>query len=83
MDPPFANVSLTQLVKCIRLMGKKEKMLVPVYIAYNSNREAELLQVFSDHLPKCPEIKRLFSLKYKSVRNEMQDKIYLYGPCVL
>ncbi len=82
VDPPFANVSPSQLVKCIRLMGStEERHSAPIFIAYNSKREEELVKAF-DELP-CPTLTRLFRLNYRSVREDMQDHIYLYGPGVL
>lgn len=84
IDPPFANVSVAQLVKCFRLMAaKKERLSVPVFIAYNSKREDDLLKAFNELLPECPTLTRLFPLNYRSVREDMQDNIYLYGPKVL
>jgi 16S rRNA G966 N2-methylase RsmD len=82
IDPPFANVTPSQLVRCIRLMGTNESLEgVPIYIAYNSKREDALLAAFGE-LP-CPPLTRLWNLDYRSVRGDMQDNIFLYGPSVL
>lgn len=82
VDPPFANVPPSQIAKCLRLMGTKEHRSVPVYIAYTSKREEALRKAFDDGLP-CPPLKRLFGLDYKSIRQDMQDTIYLYGPSMV
>lgn len=87
IDPPFANITPTQIVNCIKRMappapsssttsGTKNKLSVPIYIAYNSKREQELLDAFSA-LP-CPKLERLWRLEYCSVSDDLE--IYLYGP---
>lgn len=77
IDPPFANITPMQLVNCLKLMAPSKDMLkVPVYIAYNSKREKDLLDAFAT-LP-CPKMERLWRLEYRSVRDDL--KIYLYGP---
>jgi len=77
IDPPFANVTPSQLVRCMKLMGKKERLSAPIFIAYNSKREEELIAAF-DELP-CPPLTRLWRLDYRSVREEDMN-ICLYGP---
>eukprot|EP00554_Chaetoceros_debilis_P016348 CAMPEP_0194116160 /NCGR_PEP_ID=MMETSP0150-20130528/25914_1 /TAXON_ID=122233 /ORGANISM="Chaetoceros debilis, Strain MM31A-1" /LENGTH=214 /DNA_ID=CAMNT_0038806817 /DNA_START=206 /DNA_END=846 /DNA_ORIENTATION=+ len=78
IDPPFSNVSVAQLVKCFRLMAaKKERLSVPVFIADNSKREGDLVKAFSKLHPECPTLAKLFPLNSRSVREDMQDNIYL------
>ena len=77
IDPPFANVTPSQLVRCMKLTGKKERLSAPIFIAYNSKREEELIAAF-DELP-CPPLTRLWRLDYRSVREEDMN-ICLYGP---
>jgi len=77
LDPPFANVTPSQLVRCIKLMGTKQRLSAPIFIAYNSKREEELIAAF-DELP-CPPLTRLWRLDYRSVREEDMN-ICLYGP---
>jgi hypothetical protein len=78
-DPPFANVTPQQLVKCLRLMAPSRKQAsVPLYIAYNSIRENALLEAFKEY--PGPQLERKFGLTYRSVREDTQKCIYLYGP---
>ncbi len=77
IDPPFANITPSQLVKCIKLMApSRDKLTVPIYIAYNSKREQDLLSAFGA-LP-CPKLEKLWRFEYCSVCDDMH--IYLYGP---
>ena len=79
IDPPFANVTPDQLVRCLRLIATtKERLQADIYIAYNSRREEQLIAAF-DKLP-CPALQRLWPLQYKSVRDGMKEQIFLYGP---
>ena len=50
----------------------------PLFLAYNSEREAPLLKAFEAY--PGPRLERKFVLGYRSVRGETQAKIALYGP---
>lgn len=79
IDPPFANITPSQLVKCLRRMAPDaEKSSVPVYIAYNSEREQQLLAAFEEY--PGPKLEKKWRLGYRSVSEDTQDKIWLYGP---
>ena len=78
VDPPFANITPGELVKCIKMMAPtKEKLTVPIYIAYNGKREQDLINAFEE-LP-CPNLERLWRLEYRSISDD-DLQIYLYGP---
>jgi len=79
IDPPFANITPIQLVNCIKRMAPDiEKSSVPVYIAYNSMREKQLLSAFNEY--PGPKLERKWRLSYRTVSEDTQDKIWLYGP---
>ena len=76
IDPPFANVTPEQLARCLRLISVDGR---PLWIAYNSRREEQLL----DALNKldCPDLEPKWKLSYKEgVSVSTQDSIWLYGP---
>ena len=76
IDPPFANVTPRQVARCLRLMAADN---VPLYIAYNSRREDELLE--SMNALDSPNLERKWPLAYREgVGMETQDSIWLYGP---
>lgn len=77
IDPPFANVTPSQLVQCIQLMSRKEKWSAPVFIAYNAQRENELVEAFKDL--NCPGLTKLWRLEYSSVSQDDMN-ICLFGP---
>ena len=50
----------------------------PLFLAYNSDREEQLLKAFEEY--PGPPLERKFGLTYRSVRDDTQSKIALYGP---
>jgi hypothetical protein len=79
LDPPFANISPAQLVRCLRLMAPSAAQReAPLFLAYNSDREEQLLKAFEEY--PGPPLERKFGLTYRSVRDDTQSKIALYGP---
>ena len=79
LDPPFANISPAQLVRCLRLMAPSHAQAsVPLFLAYNSEREEVLLKAFEEY--PGPALQRSSPLSYRSVRMETQSKIFLYAP---
>ncbi|ABO93704.1 predicted protein [Ostreococcus lucimarinus CCE9901] len=77
VDPPFANVSPAEVKRAVDLIAATEaQRAAPCYIAYNSDREEALLESFEDSM----RIGR--ALGYKSVKENTQAKIHLYGPKV-
>ena len=76
IDPPFANVTPNQVAQCLRLMGADR---VPLWVAYNSRRETQLLDALN--ALDCPTLEPKWSLSYKEgVSMDTQDSIWLYGP---
>lgn len=79
LDPPFANITPAQLVRCLRLMAPSQaQQSVPLFLAYNSEREDAILEAFEGY--PGPPLQRSSPLAYRSVRTETQSKIYLYAP---
>ena len=77
VDPPFANVTPAEVKRAVDLIAATEaQRAAPCYIAYNADREDALLEAFEDSM----RIGR--ALGYKSVKENMQAKIHLYGPKV-
>jgi len=77
VDPPFANVSPQEVKRAVDLIAVDESQKsAPVYIAYNSDREEALLEAFD------ASARMGRALGYKSVKEDMQARIFLYGPKV-
>lgn len=77
VDPPFANVSPQEVKRAVDLIAVDESQKsAPVYIAYNSDREEALLDAFD------ASARMGRALGYKSVKEDMQARIFLYGPKV-
>ena len=77
VDPPFANVSPQEVKRAVDLIAVDESQKsVPVYIAYNADREEALLEAFDE------SARMGRALGYKSVKADMQARIFLYGPKV-
>jgi EEF1A lysine methyltransferase 1 len=73
-DPPFANLDLDTLRTALDVMAPDaQSRAAPLYIAYNSRREDELLKAFGTLERKLP-------LTYCSVKPKTQQYLYLYGP---
>ena len=73
-DPPFANLDLDTLRTALDVMAPDaQSRAAPLYIAYNSRREEELLAAFGTLERKLP-------LTYCSVKPKTQQYLYLYGP---
>ena len=57
-------------------MGVNE---VPLWVAYNSRREENLLEALNKL--DCPDLEAKWQLSYKEgVSSNTQDSIWLYGP---
>lgn len=77
VDPPFANVSPQEVKRAVDLIAVDESQKsAPVYIAYNGDREDALLEAFD------ASARMGRALGYKSVKEDMQARIFLYGPKV-
>lgn len=77
VDPPFANVSPQEVKRAVDLIAVDESQKsAPVYIAYNGDREEALLEAFD------ASARMGRALGYKSVKEDMQARIFLYGPKV-
>lgn len=79
IDPPFANISPADLRRCLDLMAPDEhrRSKVPLFVAYNSKREQQLISAMRERGGTTLELK--WHLNYMSVREDMQDNIALYG----
>ena len=76
IDPPFANVTPKDVARCLRLIAADD---VPLWVAYNSKREKELLKTMNEL--DCPNLEPKWKLSYKEgVSEDTQDSIWLYGP---
>ncbi|CEF96536.1 DNA methylase, N-6 adenine-specific, eukaryotic [Ostreococcus tauri] len=77
VDPPFANVSPKELKTCLDMIaGTVAQREAPVYVAFNADREEELDEAFGGTLTRVEGR----ALGYKSVKEAMQEKIWLFGP---
>jgi len=78
-DPPFANVALPDLHRTIQLLAvTPEQAAAPLWIAFTSDREEALVTEFEEYrLERQPP-----ALGYRSVKDQTQAKIFLYGPQV-
>ena len=77
VDPPFANVTPAEVKRAVDLIAATDEQRgADVYVAYNSDREDILLESFTG-LARTGR-----ALGYQSVKDEMQQKIHLYGPKV-
>lgn len=74
-DPPFANFELPRLRAAIEALRPGASEDVPLFIAYNSRREAELQAAFG-----AQQLRRLRPLGYMSVKPKTQRHLFLYGP---
>ena len=71
------TLSPAEVKRAVDLIAATEaQRAAPCYIAYNSDREEALLESFEDSM----RIGR--ALGYKSVKENTQAKIHLYGPKV-
>lgn len=76
IDPPFANVTPEQVARCLRLISADG---CPLWVAYNSRREKQLLDAMNSL--ECPDLVPKWKLSYKEgVNFDTQDAIWLYGP---
>ncbi len=76
IDPPFANVSPKDVARCLRLISAHD---VPLWVAYNSRREEELLKALN--ALDSPNLEPKWRLSYKEgVSEHTQGSIWLYGP---
>lgn len=75
-DPPFANFDLDQLRRALDELVPDPS--VPLYLAYNGRREAELNAAFAGRqaLVAVPDV----PLGYESVKSSTQKRICLFGP---
>ena len=75
-DPPFSNLELAVLRDALDVMpGCAASREAPLYIAYNSRREAELLR-YLDRF----QLEKMHPLTYCSVKAKTQQHLWLYGP---
>ena len=74
-DPPFANFELPKLRATIEALRPGASAEVPLFIAFNSRREAELVEAFSEQ-----RLRRRRPLGYLSVKAKTQRHLFLYGP---
>ncbi len=75
-DPPFANVTLPDLVRAIDLLAAGAPEPPALHLAYIDTRETALLHAFAHH-----GLRRHFgSLGYRSVKASTQARIAWYGP---
>ena len=77
VDPPFSNITLPQLRKTIRSMASTQEQLdAPLFLVFNADREDEIMAVFKEY-----NLQRKYpALRYRSVKEEMQNKIFLFAP---
>jgi hypothetical protein len=75
-DPPFANVTLPELVRAIDLLAAGAARPPAVHLAYIDTREPSLLRAFTHH----GLTRRFGPLGYRSVKAETQARIAWYGP---
>ncbi len=74
-DPPFSNISIPLFYKAIQTINGFQ-MTENLFICYISSNQKTLLDAFSDyHLARYPG-----SLRYKSVKRQTQEKIFMFGP---
>lgn len=73
-DPPFFNVSLSQLFKAVRLLSHND-YTQPILISYLTRRAKKFLKIFSTF--------NLFPMEYqpmyKSVKESEKNKIEFFG----
>ena len=75
-DPPFANVTLPELVRAVDLLAAGSARTPAVYFAYIDTREDDLLAAFAHH-----GLSRRFGpLGYRTVKASTQARIAWYGP---
>ena len=76
-DPPFSNVEMRSLRRTIDLLAATEAQRAsPVWLCFVRDREDELLDAFEGYdLERKPP-----ALGYMSVKEETQERIFLYGP---
>ena len=74
-DPPFANFELLKLSAVIETLRPGASADVPLFIAYNSRREVELVGAFA-----AQRLQRMQPLGYLSVKAKTQRHLFLYGP---
>mmetsp|Transcript_3383 Transcript_3383/g.6112 ORF Transcript_3383/g.6112 Transcript_3383/m.6112 type:complete len:180 (-) Transcript_3383:1284-1823(-) len=76
IDPPFANVTPKDVARCLQLISADD---VPLWVAYNSRREEDLLKTLNTL--DSPNLEPKWRLSYKEgVSENTQDSIWLYGP---
>eukprot|EP00241_Pyramimonas_parkeae_P009530 CAMPEP_0114265006 /NCGR_PEP_ID=MMETSP0058-20121206/23612_1 /TAXON_ID=36894 /ORGANISM="Pyramimonas parkeae, CCMP726" /LENGTH=117 /DNA_ID=CAMNT_0001381923 /DNA_START=1 /DNA_END=354 /DNA_ORIENTATION=- len=77
VDPPFSNITLEQLHKTIRsIAGTQDQLDAPVFLVFNGDREEQIKKVFKEY-----NLQRKYpALRYRSVKDDMQDKIFLFAP---
>lgn len=75
-DPPFANVTLAELVRAVDLLAAGAPSAPSVHLAYIDTREAALLEAFAHH----GLTRRFGPLGYRTVKAETQARIAWYGP---
>ena len=81
VDPPFANIDLQRLRQVLELLesssadacDRQRRSRAPVYFAFNSKREEELLETFADF-----HLEAKSSLGYSSVSAKTQKWLFLY-----
>jgi 16S rRNA G966 N2-methylase RsmD len=76
-DPPFSNVEMRSLRRTIDLLAATDAQRAsPVWLCFVRDREDELLDAFEGYdLERKPP-----ALGYMSVKEETQERIFLYGP---